>query len=97
MDTIVHPLLTSNVTIAARVTCSCSFELLLNRRLLQSTTRNVRLRVMLVPRGTNPITRPVSETVAVKAACYELLSVNGPSFRYRLALSTASAAQGCMS
>ena len=57
-------------------------------RFLHSTTRNVRLSVMLVLRGTNRITRPVSETVAVKISCYELLLMSGPSFRSHLALST---------
>ena len=57
-------------------------------RFLHSTTRNVRLRIMLVLRWTNRITRPVSETVALKATCYEFLFLIGPSFRSHLALST---------
>ena len=60
------------------------------RRFLPSTTRNVR--IVLLFRGTNRITRPMSETVAVKTTCYELLLMDGPSFRSRLAFSTASAA-----
>ena len=57
-------------------------------RFLHITTRNVRLRIMLVLRWTNRITRPVSETVALKATCCEFLLMNGPSFRSHLALAT---------
>ena len=55
-------------------------------RLFQSTTRNVRLRIVLVFRRTNRNTRQASKTAAVKATGCELLLVSRPSFGSRLAV-----------
>ena len=61
---------------------------------LQSTTRDMCLRTMVVFRETGGITRAVSKTVEVKTTSYEFLLLKRPSFRSRFPFSAAFAAQG---
>ena len=53
---------------------------------LQSTARDMCLRIIFVFCRTNRITRPVSKTVAVKTTSYEYLLLYRPSFRSRFSL-----------